>query len=123
MSFNFLSNDKKMTPIQKYFDNMWFIQKEAVIEAAFAGTLQEYYPECPFSASEIMQYAKDDDWNLWSKYAEVFGKANKKIDDVATSVSNSASDFVDSVSSGLTLAKYLTVAAVVAYFYNSFKKK
>ncbi len=123
MSFSFFGSDKKMTPIEKYFDDMWFTQKASVIQSAFSGELKDDYPDCPFSAEQIKEYAKDDNWNLWSAYGETFGKTEKTIDDTATSISNSASDFADSVSSGFAIAKYIPIIVVAAYVYSIVKKK
>ncbi len=123
MSFSFFGSDKEMTPIEKYFDDMWFTQKASVIQSAFSGELKDDYPDCPFSADQIKEYAKDDDWNLWSAYGETFGNTEKTIDDTATSISNSASDFADSVSQGFTIAKYIPIIVVAAYVYSIVKKK
>ncbi len=123
MSFSFFGSDKEMTPIEKYFDDMWFTQKASVIQSAFSGELKDDYPDCPFSADQIKEYAKNDDWNLWSAYGETFGNTEKTIDDTATSISNSASDFADSVSQGFTIAKYIPIIVVAAYVYSIVKKK
>ncbi len=123
MSFSFFGSDKEMTPIEKYFDDMWFTQKASVIQSAFSGELKDDYPDCPFSAEQIKEYAKNDDWNLWSAYGETFGNTEKTIDDTVTSISNSASDFADSVSSGFAIAKYIPIIVVAAYVYSIVKKK
>ncbi len=123
MSFSFFGSDKEMTPIEKYFDDMWFTQKASIIQSAFSGELKDDYPDCPFSADQIKEYAKNDDWNLWSAYGETFGNTEKTIDDTATSISNSASDFADSVSQGFTIAKYIPIIVVAAYVYSIVKKK
>ncbi len=123
MSFSFFGSDKEMTPIEKYFDDMWFTQKASVIQSAFSGELKDDYPDCPFSADQIKEYAKDDDWNLWSAYGETFGNTEKTIDDTATSISNSASDFANSVSNGFAIAKYIPIIVVAAYVYSIVKKK
>ncbi len=116
MNFNFFGSGKEMTPIEKYFDDMWFTQKASVIQSAFSGELKDDYPDCPFSADQIMEYAKKDDYNLWSAYGETFGKAEKKIDDTVTNIS-------DSVSTGLTVAKYIPIIFIAAYVYSIVKKK
>ncbi len=116
MSFSFFGSDKEMTPIEKYFDDMWFTQKASVIQSAFSGELKDDYPDCPFSADQIMEYAKKDDYNLWSAYGETFGNAEKKIDDTVTNIS-------DTVSTGLTVAKYIPIIFIAAYVYSIVKKK
>ncbi len=116
MNFNFFGSGKEMTPIEKYFDDMWFTQKASVIQSAFSGELKDDYPDCPFTADQIIEYAKKDDYNLWSAYGETFGKAEKKIDDTATKIS-------DSVSTGLTVAKYIPIIFIAAYVYSIVKKK
>ncbi len=116
MNFNFFGSGKEMTPIEKYFDDMWFTQKASVIQSAFSGELKDDYPDCPFTAAQIIEYAKKDDYNLWSAYGETFGKAEKKIDDTVTNIS-------DNISTGLTVAKYIPIIFIAAYVYSIIKKK
>ncbi len=116
MSFSFFGSDKKMTPIEKYFDEMWFTKKFKIIQSAFSGELKDEYPNVPFTAEQIKEYARNDDWNLWSAYGEFYGNAEKKIDDTATSISNG-------VSQGFTTVKYIAIVVAAAYVYSIVKKK
>ncbi len=121
--FDYFSSEKKESAIEKFFDEKWFTQKASIIQSAFSGELKDEYPDIPFTAEQIKEYAKNDDWNLWSAYGETFGNTEKTIDDTATSISNSASDFADSVSQGFTIAKYIPIIVVAAYVYSIVKKK
>ncbi len=121
--FDYFSSEKKESAIEKFFDDKWFTQKASIIQSAFSGELKDEYPDIPFTAEQIKEYAKKDDWNLWSAYGETFGNTEKTIDDTATSISNSASDFADSVSNGFAIAKYIPIIVVAAYVYSIVKKK
>ena len=121
--FDYFSNDNKKSAIEQFFDKKWFTQKTSIIQSAFSGELKDEYPDIPFTAEQIQEYAKNDDWNFWSAYGESLGNAEKAIDNTATDISNTATDIVDNVSSGFTEVKYLIIAVAAAYVYNAIKKK
>ncbi len=121
--FNYFSSEEKKSAIEKFFDDKWFTQKFNIIQSAFSGDLKDEYPDIPFTAEQIKEYARNDDFNLWSSYGEFYGNVEKAIDDTSTSISNGASDFVDSVSQGFTIAKYIPIVVVAAYVYSIVKKK
>ena len=120
--FDFFDNDD-MTPIEKYFDELWFYEKTNIIQSAYSGELLEEYPNTPFTAQQIIEYAEKDDYNLWSNLGAGTGKAEKSIDDTATSIKDTVTSGFNTVTMIIKIVVGLGAIFIASKIYRNFKGK